>query len=209
MSLWDKAKDLSKDAADKAKQSREDHKQKVAETNDARGKKLAAVSYGLVYMGGYGENKKGAGKLTFYEKRTEFDAAFGKSKSFNIDNNQIISIAIEGRHDVNRRVTVTRLVGLGIFAFAAKKKNDEKEAFITIVMNDGQEAIFHLEKRSPMELKGKLAPAIGKVQQGKALQTKQSSNDYTEELHKLADLKEKGILTEEEFAKKKKQLLGL
>lgn len=33
--------------------------------------------------------------------------------------------------------------------------------------------------------------------------------DYIEELEKLADLKEKGIITEEEFEEKKKQLLGL
>lgn len=33
--------------------------------------------------------------------------------------------------------------------------------------------------------------------------------DYIEELERLADLKEKGIITEEEFESKKKQLLGL
>jgi hypothetical protein len=33
--------------------------------------------------------------------------------------------------------------------------------------------------------------------------------DVTAELEKLADLKEKGILTEEEFAAKKQQILGL
>lgn len=35
------------------------------------------------------------------------------------------------------------------------------------------------------------------------------SNDYIKELEKLAELKEKGIITEEEFLSKKKQLLGL
>ena len=33
--------------------------------------------------------------------------------------------------------------------------------------------------------------------------------DYTAELEKLADLRDKGILTDEEFAAKKKQILGL
>ena len=35
------------------------------------------------------------------------------------------------------------------------------------------------------------------------------TNDYIKELEKLAELKEKGIITEEEFLSKKKQLLGL
>ena len=46
--------------------------------------------------------------------------------------------------------------------------------------------------------------------------TEQSQNDsnnqqldLTEELEKLADLKNKGVITEEEFAAKKKQLLGI
>lgn len=33
--------------------------------------------------------------------------------------------------------------------------------------------------------------------------------DYTQELEKIADLRAKGILTEEEFQAKKKQILGL
>jgi len=33
--------------------------------------------------------------------------------------------------------------------------------------------------------------------------------DYTEELEKLAGLRDKGIITDEEFQAKKKQILGL
>jgi hypothetical protein len=35
------------------------------------------------------------------------------------------------------------------------------------------------------------------------------TGDYTAELEKLAGLRDKGILTEEEFQAKKKQILGL
>ena len=54
---------------------------------------------------------------------------------------------------------------LSLFAINSKAelKQTEKEAFVTIVLNDGQEVIFHIEKRSPMELKGKLAVAISKA----------------------------------------------
>jgi hypothetical protein len=62
-----------------------------------------------------------------------------------------------------------------------------------------------------MEVKKKLAPALSKVQQGKAVPvaSQPMAGLPTDELEKLAELKEKGILTEEEFAAKKKQLLGL
>ena len=36
-----------------------------------------------------------------------------------------------------------------------------------------------------------------------------AEEDYTDELKKLADLKVKGVITNEEFEAKKKQLLGL
>ena len=45
--------------------------------------------------------------------------------------------------------------------------------------------------------------------QAPANQTDSSNVDTTAELEKLAALKDKGILTEEEFSAKKKQLLGI
>jgi hypothetical protein len=47
---------------------------------------------------------------------------------------------------------------------------------------------------------------------GRELMTKShnhnTNNNYLQELEKLSDLKEKGIITDEEFTKKKKQILG-
>jgi hypothetical protein len=42
-----------------------------------------------------------------------------------------------------------------------------------------------------------------------AAPTGESSGGYLEELERLADLKDKGIITDEEFEAKKRQLLGL
>jgi hypothetical protein len=51
------------------------------------------------------------------------------------------------------------------------------------------------------------APAAGApAQQAPAAAPQQ---DYMKELERLADLRDRGILTDEEFAAKKKQLLGL
>ncbi len=46
-------------------------------------------------------------------------------------------------------------------------------------------------------------------QQPAPQQTNQGGVDTAAEIEKLAELKEKGILTEEEFTAKKKQILGL
>lgn len=211
MGFWDKAKEVGKETAEKAKQAKQDHDAKTAALKDERGKKLAAISYGLTYMGGYGDTKKAGGKLTFFENQTEFEAAFGKSKSFKIKNTEIVDVAIEGRHEVDKRVTVTRLLAVGIFAFAIKKKNEDKEAFVTIELKDGSEAIFHLTNRSPLEVKKKLSGAIGRVKQGKkqeASAQESGLSSIADELAKLNELKKQGIISQEEFESQKQKLLS-
>lgn len=70
----------------------------------------------------------------------------------------------------------------------------------TIMFDKNQQEIFE-------EAKNIIENKISKIKDSK---TNNSSN-YTnlDELEKLANLKEKGIITEEEFVAKKKQLLGL
>lgn len=66
-----------------------------------------------------------------------------------------------------------------------------------------------------MELKAKLAKVISQVKQAGVTGQVQASQQATQpqgsvadELTKLASLKEQGILTQEEFDKKKRELLG-
>ena len=153
--------------------------------------------------------------LTFYENRLEFKKGIAQPL-FEIENNLISDIAVEGRSEVNRRVTVTRLLTVGIFAFALKKKQEEKEAFITIVMADGQEVVIHVADKSPLQLKTSLASTLSHFKQtAKTIQQSAASinaapiqaANSADALMKLAELKEKGILTEEEFLNEKKKLL--
>lgn len=65
----------------------------------------------------------------------------------------IRSVEIEGPDEVQKRVTATRLIGLGVFAFAAKKK--QKHAYVTVTSDDG-EAIFETDKHTPKDLRAKL-----------------------------------------------------
>lgn len=208
MSFFDKVKEVGDKANKAVAKAQQEHKQQVANQKDARGDRLVALS--LDYMGGYGDKKKAKGVLTFYQKQTEFSSPL--STKFIIPNSSVSDVAIEGKDDVNRRVTVTRLLAVGIFAFALKKKNKDKEAYLTIELSDGQEAIFFIDKKSPMELRTKLAQVISQVKQAgvssQAQANQTGSGSIADELTKLASLKEQGILTQAEFDKKKSELLG-
>jgi hypothetical protein len=71
----------------------------------------------------------------------------------------IEDLAVEGPDQVEKRVTMTRLLTLGIFAFGAKKK--QKLAYLVAKTHDG-EAIFEVDKVTPEELRAKLSWALVK-----------------------------------------------
>lgn len=206
MGFLDKIKDASDKMGKDLKEAKEQHDKKVAERNEARGKMMGVVM--AEYVGGYGEYRKAKGSLMFFEKQTEFSSPM--STKFTIQSKDIKNIAIEGKDEVNRRVTVTRLLAVGIFAFALKKKSKDQEAYITVELTDGQEVIFFVDNVAPMKLKTKLAGITSLVKQGQVSQQQTATGgNVADELTKLADLKDKGILTQAEFDAKKKQLLGL
>lgn len=185
----------------------ESEKAKAKNLKEARGSKLKSIA--VEYAGGYGDFKKSKGFLTFYEKRVEYSSPL--NYSFIIQSDDIRNIAVEGIHEVNRRVTVTRLLAVGIFAFAVKKKQVEKEAFITLEINDGQEAVFKADNKSPHQLKGELANTISAIrsngQKGQA-STSTGTSSYADELLKFAELNRQGIISDEELEKAKRRLLG-
>jgi hypothetical protein len=208
MSLFDKVKDASGKAGKAIQKSYQEQQQKTAELKSKRGARLGAVQ--AEYMGGYGDNRKAKGIITFYENQSEFSAVM--STKFAIPNAQIKNIAIEGKDEVNRRVTVTRLLAIGIFAFALKKKNKDQEAYITLELTDGQEVILFVENKAPMALRAKLARVISTVKQSSATDDTQKVSQSTQssvadELAKLSRLKEQGVLTQAEFDSEKTKLL--
>lgn len=72
---------------------------------------------------------------------------------------EIKDLAVEGPDEVEKRVTATRLLATGIFAFALKKKS--KHAYLTVTTETG-EVIFETEKMTPQELRAKLSPALAR-----------------------------------------------
>lgn len=208
MSFLDKMKEAGDKAGKQVAKSYQEHQEKATELKDARGGRIGSLS--VEYMGGYGDKRKAKGILTFYQKQTEFSAVM--STKFTLRNSDVRDIAIEGKDEVNRRVTVTRLLAVGIFAFAFKKKSTDKQAYITIELADGQEVIFFVDGKAPMELRAKLAKVISQVKQaGVADQAKASAQPQggvADELTKLASLKEQGVLTQAEFESEKAKILN-
>ncbi len=209
MSFFDKVKDAGDKAGKAIQKSYEEQQQKSAELKDARGARLTALP--VEYMGGYGDSRKAKGILTFYEKQTEFSAVM--STKFTIPNTQIKDVAIEGKDEVNRRVTVTRLLAVGIFAFALKKKSKDQESYITLELTDGQEVILFVDNKAPMALRAKLAKVISAVKQASTSSQanapqQQTQSNIADELTKLASLKNQGLLTQAEFDSEKAKLLN-
>lgn len=189
---------------DKAKEQLEASNAKRKAVAETRGKLIATMM--TDYTGGYKTYRKATGAVAFYENKTIFSVAF--RPIFEIDNNTVQKIAIEGQSQVSRRITATRLIALGVFALAFQKKTVDKEAFIALELTTGEEVIFFFKNSSPTDLKRKYGANLNRVQKAVITTHVSQSGSIAEEIGKLSILKDKGILTEEEFAEQKKKLLS-
>lgn len=68
---------------------------------------------------------------------------------------EIVSVEVDGPSEVQRRVTVTRVLALGLIALAVPKK--EKLAYLVIASNDG-EAIIEIHSMNAMQLRAAVQP---------------------------------------------------
>jgi hypothetical protein len=67
---------------------------------------------------------------------------------------EVRAVEVDGPDEVQRRVTATRLLATGLFAFAFKKA--KRLAYLTITTDDG-EAIFETDDFTPQELQAKVS----------------------------------------------------
>jgi hypothetical protein len=123
---------------------------------------------------------------------------------------EVTEVLVEGPEEAQRRLTATRALTIGIFALGAKKKTGE--CFLAF-RTEQYMAQFKVEKKGAAELRAKLAPWASKLQpldQPPIPAAASSSAGLTvaEQLTALAALKEKNLLTEEEFNQEKQKLLG-
>ncbi len=143
---------------------------------------------------------------------------------FTIPWDQVLDIEVEGPESASKRVTAGRALAFGVFALAAKK--NEKLAVLIVQLRSGEEAIFDTRQFTAGELRAKLVPVTSQLRrargaapppvgapQGQAPAPSSESPpaaalSVADELKKLAELKDAGVLTDDEFAQQKTKLLG-
>lgn len=161
---------------------------------------------GLKLLGGSPDFKPGSTVFVSYST-TELRLKSGfKSKSYPLDQ---LQTRAETQQDLERRVTATRLVTLGIFAFAFKKSKQHLHQILTIEINTPTGAIdlvFETDKAAQyaQSLNRK---AIQQVQ-AEPPQVPQGALSSMDKLRELGDLRDTGIITAEEFETKKAELLA-
>jgi phage terminase small subunit len=216
------SKDVDKTSADNPvsgwvifkQKNHENVEKREAEANAikrARGNELGYVKIG--YVGGFDNQKRTSAKLIFYEHRIEYSLYGQIQKDLVIDGNDVIGIEIGGQQQTNSRISVTRMATLGVFSLAAPKRSTVKYAAVVISLKDGRQIYFQTQYLTEFEVHSKLANAISyySQQQAKGQQDNnaQGINDAATEIMKYATLRKRGVITEDEFQAKKKQLLGL
>lgn len=191
--------------------AKKERKSEKAATVKSRGNKLGYVY--IKYIGGYSPQLKKTfleGTLECYENEVIF-----KSRGIVVPADQIVSFEITGNTQTNSRISVTRMVALGIFSLAAPKRSTTKEASVYIGMKDGRQILFQTTNLTESVVHNKLANAISHYSslrvnnEGQQQSAPVQYQNAAEAILQFSDLRKQGIITDEEFEAKKKQLLDL
>lgn len=117
------------------------------------------ASLAVEYLGGYEDKKKAPGFLNFYETYVSFKELF--KQPLDIPYDEITNISVEPPEEVGKRVTMTRLVALGVFSLFFKKS--KKEAFIVIELEDGSEIIFQSMGKTHIDIRSQLSSTLAQL----------------------------------------------
>ena len=202
--MANKAKETVKESWDEAKAEQERRKELGL---------LDDVSIKLEYKGGHPALKKEK-DCTLKITNEDITISYGISQG-KIDFSSITGMHYETAGQISRRVTATRLLTLGVFAFAFKKKKKDSEKYLTVEFtNNNIECAVLFAGKKTQDAYSKLYERYSNYKtrenvQIKSEETIKEKNDPYEELKKLKELLDMGIINEEEFESKKKELLNL
>ena len=119
-----------------------------------------------------------------------------------------VTARLESGSELQARVTMTRLVALGVFAFAAKKKKGG-EKYLTI---EGPDFVWTAEVKRDKKDIDKAMKFINQVNTNskiysKSMQINSSTTSIADELKKFKELLDSGAISQEEFEIQKEKLL--
>lgn len=111
------------------------------------------------------------------------------------------------------RVTLTRVALTGIFALGLKK--DRSKVYIAVQLADGQQVLIEgkaKEEKQARRFANQIQQTASHYESKRPVvpstPTSGATDDPIEQIKKLADLRDAGVLTEDEFAAKKAEILG-
>ncbi|HEY4964318.1 MAG TPA: hypothetical protein VIH90_06520 [Candidatus Saccharimonadales bacterium] len=125
---------------------------------EAAGKELGYVV--IQYIGGYDDQKRSWEKLYFYENKIIFRSLMTMTKDLVFECSDVANITITGQQQTNSRISVTRILALGIFSLAAPKKTTTKDTSVVIELKDGRQVLFHTPSLTEFEVHQKLINAL-------------------------------------------------
>jgi len=168
------------------------------------------------YLGGHPDiEQRTIGNIYVNKKGIFFDASLSP-KFIYIPIQNIIKSEFKNEEQISKDVTLTRLLAFGIFAFGLKKKRKEVQNYLIVTYDEnGIENTIIFESKNASAL----ASAMIKARQLYAKENPQEqvsdsaegnspAKDIPEQIKKLAELMEQGIITQEEFENKKADLLS-
>jgi hypothetical protein len=176
------------------------------------------VNFGYAkYVGGHatlGRNRQG----NFWLTADELGIGTLRPKVAVIALADVASIEIVGGQVAKRSVGAVAVFGVlgGLAAKGAKN-----ETAVVVRTKDGETAYYTIDKQSPVNVRAKITPLLKAAgvpfadelaAPAAAASSKSSAEppsfDPIQRLRELAELRDKGVLTEEEFAAQKAKLLG-
>jgi hypothetical protein len=117
---------------------------------------------------------------------------------------EIENVSIDGVDQIQLRPSVLATAAFGVMGLAARKK--EKRAYLVVSTARG-DGVYEVSNVLPTELRARLSPLL-KTIESSAHAPPQTRSDPIEQIQRLAELRDQGIVTEEEFKEAKADLLG-
>jgi hypothetical protein len=205
VSKWDKDLEL-KPMLDDVRAELKEERSQAKQTKSL----LAKYEVGLEHL-----TLSGSYNLSSVQAGLQLKRTFGKDVIV-IPWTDLIEVEAGSEADLRSRVTVSRLLLTGIFAFGLKK--ERKKGFFISIATPSSLGLFEVntsgsnnranEKKARVFAAACNARIRSSNPTGIAKAEASSSTNY-DEIEKLGELLNKGLLTQKEFDAKKKQILGL
>lgn len=146
-----------------------------------------------------------AGTIMLYERGVE--CPIGKDRVHMDFAASPVMASVETEGELRRRVTATRLLAIGIFAFAAKKKVDDRQLYLVIANQTGAISAIAAPPKDTMALRSLAIQINAASQRAQTALPPAPVVDAAQQIQKLAGLRDEGLLTDSEFNMKRDELL--